>query len=385
MARDPTDPSGCRHSDLVTATSQLQAATPEAEAKQALQEGQRLGLLHNWTGARPHFVKAEQLFRDAEDSRNALFAQVGRLRGEWETLSFPDVSLYLGDLLQDPMVRNDPELRLWVLEAKGSADLEIDPGSARRSWEAAHDVAISLGETVRASRASGELGVIAFLEGDSAAALELVATALANTVAHNDTGGHIRFLALMGNGLFVLGRHKEAIRYFDRALRTARSHPDLGTSVMALTGKARVLIEQGKYREVENILDDALELARRRDRRGNQTELLLVSADLKSHQGDRVQAFLLTKQAAELAEAGGFLRLQAEAMSRLADLHRHDARLAEAEQAALESLEARRRLGDVYSLPESFATLADLRRALGESEEADALYEQAATFSTACS
>lgn len=89
---------------VATATSQLQAATPKTEAKQALLEGQRLGLVHNWTGTRSHFQKAEQLFQDAGGSANALFARVGRLRGEWETLSFPEVSLFLGELLQDPIV-----------------------------------------------------------------------------------------------------------------------------------------------------------------------------------------------------------------------------------------------------------------------------------------
>lgn len=354
------------------------ARAADGQSQRALQEGMSLGHVYNWVAAHKHFNTAEDLFVEAGDARNALFARIGRLRGEWETLSFPEVSLYLGQLLQDSMVQNDAELRLWILEAKGSADLEIDPASARRSWEEARDLATDLGETIRASRASGELGIIAFLEGDSASAVQLVATALANTVAHDDIGGHIRYLTLFGNGLSVFGRHEEAIRYFDRALRTARSHPELGTSVMALTGKARVLIEQENYKEARKLLDEALELATRRDRRGNQAELLLVFADLESRSGDQVQAFLLTRQAAELADAGGFLRLQAEAHARLAELHRKDDRAEEAEQGALASLEATRRLGDVYSLPERFAALADLRRSLGKAEDADALFEQAA-------
>lgn len=351
---------------------------PTAKTHRALQEAERLGRLYNWAAAHPHFQKAEEFFGETGNARNTLFARIGRLRGEWETLSFPEVSLYLGQLLQDPMVQNDAELRLWILEAKGSADLEIDPASARRSWEEARELAAELGETIRASRASGELGIIAFLEGDSANAAQLVATALANTVAQDDIGGHIRYLTLFGNGLYVFGRHEEAIRYFDRALRTARSHPELGTSIMALTGKARVLIEQEKYKEARKLLDESLELATRRDRRGNQAELLLVLAELESRSGDQVQAFLLTKQAAELADAGGFLRLQVEAHARLAEVHRKDGRLEEAEQAAFAGLDATRRLGDVYSLPERFAALADLRRSLGKLEDADALYQQAA-------
>ena len=45
----------------------MSRATPEAEAKRALQEGRRLGLLYSWTGVRSHFEKAEQLFQEAGD------------------------------------------------------------------------------------------------------------------------------------------------------------------------------------------------------------------------------------------------------------------------------------------------------------------------------
>lgn len=349
-----------------------------AEAHREIEEARRLGWLYNWPAAHPHFETAERLYKEQGDTRNAMLAHVGRLRGEWETLSFPEVSTYLAELLQDPLIKNDPELRLWVLEAKGSADLEIDPESARRAWEEVRQLATDLGEPARASRASGELGVVAFLEGDASTALELIAEAIASSIAHKDTGAHIRYVSLWGNGLVVLGREEEALRYFDRALRTARSHPDLGTSVMALTGKARVLIEQAKYREAQKLLDDALDLAHRRQRRGNESELLLLIADLQSRLDHLDDALAMAEQAAEVARAGGFRRNEAEAWARLADFHRQAGRLNEAEQAASNALHASRRLGDVYALPERFSALADLRYVLGQPEEADALYEQAA-------
>ena len=365
---------------LLAATGIVSLATADSslsEARRELEEARRLAWISDWSSAHPHFARAETLFEEVGDAKNATLARVGRLRGEWETRSFPEVSLYLGELLQDPLVRSDPELRLWVLEAKGSADLEINPGSARRVWEEARELATQLGEPARASRASGELGVVAFLEGDTATALQLVAAALANSVVHKDTGANIRYVSLMGNGLFVLGRYEEAIRYFDRALRTARSHPDLETSGMALTGKARVLIEQAKYGEALKLLNDALDLARRRERLGNESELLLVLADLQSRQGRHDKALALTRQAAEIASAGGFLRNEAEAWARLSELHDEADRLPEAEQAAAQALQATLRLGDAYALPERFSALAGLRRALGQPEEANALYEQA--------
>ena len=280
----------------VALAAPVSADSSLTEARREIEEARRLGWLYNWPAAHPHFESAERLFKEEGDARNAMLAHVGRLRGEWETLSFPEVSLYLAELLQDPLVENDPELRLWVLEAKGSVDLEIDPDSARRAWEEVRQLAITLDEPARASRASGELGVVAFLQGDTATALQLVAEAIASSIIHKDTGAHIRYVSLLGNGLFVLGRHEEAIRYFDRALRAAHSHPDLGTSVMALTGKARVLVEQAKYREAQKLLDDALDLARRRQRRGNESELLLLSADLQSRLDRFDEALALTER-----------------------------------------------------------------------------------------
>jgi len=354
----------------------LTGADP-TEARRALTEGQRLGWIYNWTQARPQFEKAEKLYAEAGDARNALFAKIGRLRGEWETLSFPDVSQYLATELLTPLVQEDPDLRLWLLEAKGSLDLEIEPASARRAWEQVRELATELGETARASRATGELGIIAYLEGDSATALELVAKALANSVAQEDIGAHIRYLVLMGNGLSIIGRHEDGIGYFDRALRTARSHPDLGTSVTALTAKARALIELAKYPEARKLLNEALRIARRNDRRGNQAELLLVLADLETHQDNHQEAIRSALNAAELADAGKFHRLYAGAMFQLADLYRKVGDLAKAEECAATGLRSARIVGDVYSLPESIATLAELQRSRGRFEEADALYEQA--------
>jgi hypothetical protein len=73
----------------------LTAVDPVTEARRALTEGQRLAWINNWTQARPHFERAEKLYAEAGGARNALFAKIGRLRGEWETLSFPEVSQYL--------------------------------------------------------------------------------------------------------------------------------------------------------------------------------------------------------------------------------------------------------------------------------------------------
>jgi len=41
-------------------------------------------------------------------------------------MSFVELSRFLGERLQNPIVVNDAELRLWYLAAKGYTDIEID-------------------------------------------------------------------------------------------------------------------------------------------------------------------------------------------------------------------------------------------------------------------
>src|SRR5690348_13005636 len=63
---------------LVVAFPARSAVDPNAE----LAEADRLAWLKNWTKAEPHFAQAEKAYGAMDDRRNALYARVGRLRGE---------------------------------------------------------------------------------------------------------------------------------------------------------------------------------------------------------------------------------------------------------------------------------------------------------------
>src|ERR1700721_1111155 len=96
-----------------------------------LEEANRLAWLFNWPKAEPLYVRAEELFREKRDSRNELYARVGRIRAQSERMSWVDVSDMLGQELEIPVAKSDPKLRLWCLAAKGYTDLEINPASAK--------------------------------------------------------------------------------------------------------------------------------------------------------------------------------------------------------------------------------------------------------------
>ena len=156
--------------------------------------------LNNGPAAAPLYARAEKLFTERGDARNELHAKVGRLRSEAETMSFVDLSRFLNEQLQNPIVQSDKQLRLWCLIAKGYTDIEIDYRSSKRDWLEAQDIAKSLGEDQWVTRASGELGLIGFLEGNPGRAARLLGGALLSTMANGDTGGQVRFLELLGRG-----------------------------------------------------------------------------------------------------------------------------------------------------------------------------------------
>jgi hypothetical protein len=127
-----------------------------ADPQVLLKAADRLYFLNNGPAAAPLYARAEKLFSERGDARNELHAKVGRLRSEAETMSFVDLSRFLNEQLQNPIVQADKKLRLWCLIAKGYTDLEIDYRASKRDWLEAQDIAKGLGEDQWVTRASGE-------------------------------------------------------------------------------------------------------------------------------------------------------------------------------------------------------------------------------------
>src|SRR5664280_1570059 len=224
--------------------------------------------------------------------------KIGRLRSEAETMSFVDLSRFLNDQLQNPIMRNDPRLRLWCLAAKGYTDIEIDYQAEKKDWLEAQQIAKSLGEDRWVTRASGELGIIAFLEGNTGQGAKLLGTALFSTMTNGDTGGQIRFLELLGNGMVEVNRNSEALMFFERAIKIAEAEKDSGLPFMAYEGKAQALVALGRPDEAKRVLQDALAKARSQQKRGHEAQLLIVLGKLAAQSGNKQEAI------ANLEDAG---------------------------------------------------------------------------------
>ena len=342
-----------------------------------LAEANRLYWLNNGPKAAPLYAKAEKFFADRGDTRNQLYAQIGHLRSEAETMSFVDLSRFLNDQLNNPIMRNDPRLRLWCLAAKGYTDIEIDYRAEKLDWLEAQQIAKSLGEDRWVTRASGELGIIAFLEGNTGQGAKLLGTALVSTMTHGDTGGQIRFLEMLGNGMVEVNRPSEALMCFERSIRLAEANKDSGLPFMGYEGKAEALVALGRPDEAKRVLDDALAKARSQQKRGHEAQLLIVLGKLAEQNGNKQEAIANLEDAGQFAARVQFYRMEADAMFELAKLYRDSGDLATADARATQGLAASQRVGDRYYVPRNLTILADLKARRGRIAEAKALYKHA--------
>ena len=352
-------------------------AETATDPQELLAEANRLYWLNNGPKAAPLYAKAEKLLAAQGDSRNELYAKVGRLRSEAETMSFVELSRILNEQLQNPIVRNDPRLHLWCLIAKGYTDLEIDYRASKRDWLEAQDIAKSLGEDQWVTRASGELGLIAFLEGNPGRAARLLGGALLSTMTNGDTAGQIRFLELIGRGFEEVNRNAEALKFFERAIKLAEADPDCGLPFMGYEGKAQALTSLGRAEEAKSVLESALSKARSQEKRGHEAQLLILLGKLEAQKGNRRQALTYLEDAGQFATRLQYYRMEADAMFELATLYRDGGDLVTADARATQGLAASQQVGDRYYVPRNLTMLADLKARRGRFAEANALYEQA--------
>jgi CHAT domain-containing protein/tetratricopeptide (TPR) repeat protein len=361
------------------ASSSIDSADPEqsTDPQALLAAADRLYWLNNGPAAAPLYAKAEKLFSERGDARNELHAKVGRLRSEAETMSFVDLSHFLNEQLQNPILQADKELRLWCLIAKGYTDIEIDYRATKRDWLEAQELANELGEKQWVTRASGELGLVAFLEGSPGRAARLLGSALLSTMASGDTAGQIRFLELIGRGFEEVNRNTEALRFFERASKLADAEKDSGLPFMAYEGKAQALFALGRADEAKTVLENALGKARLKRNRGHEARLLILLGEMASQTGDRKQAIADLEDAAQISKRVQFFRTEADAMFGLATLYRDAGDLLTAEARATDGLVASQRVGDRYYVPRNLTMLADLKARRGRVSEASAFYEQA--------
>lgn len=365
---------------LAAALLVLVGSAPQAtsDQDQFLREADRLAWLRAWGAAEPKFIQAQKLFAARGDERNALYAEVSAFRGALPRMSVPEASGRLADYLEHPLVESDDRLRLRVLVIKGETDQDLDPTLAAESWRAAQALAEKLGDAAWANRARGELGLVAFLQGDVGGAVVGLGQALKTAQSNGDVSSLVRWLTLFGHGYVQLGRPAEALEFYDRALAAASAVPEIQFPVMTHVGRANALIELGRLDEADAILARATDVAAKSQARGYQAQLVAQRAQIANARKQPSEALRLLVEARDLAKAAGANRLIAEVALDSARIQRQQGGHADAEQTLREGIAAARVMEERFLLPRLLAAMSELRSSQRRFGEAATLLDEAA-------
>ena len=333
--------------------------------------------LGNWEAAGPIFAQLEKRFHDLGDARNELYAHVSWLRTQEEVSDLQRLSEDLRQILQRPDVQNDLELKQRVLEVKGNVDLNFDGLSARGPLEELHRVATQRHDSDAASRANGELGIVAFLDANPSDAKRRVLWAIAESYAHGDQGAKIRYLSMLGQGLADHGRPAESLWFLNRAVSVAADTEGAGFPKIAMTGKAAALTQLHRYGEAAKVIEDGLRFATQHGYVGYEVDMLSQKGQLTAEQNDIPGAIRLLERAATLAQQIHFDRGAAQVNAQLATFYKRAGNLPRAEIAARRCIDAHRAMQEVYEIPHHLAVQASIQAATGKRRVARETFETA--------
>lgn len=332
--------------------------------------------LHNLPNATPLYERAELLATQANDPLDALYAKIGLIRST-DGMSFPQLSAFIAAQLETPLVQHNPALRLWCLGVKGDADDEVNAAAAKQDWEQALNLAQQLGQKEWANRATGELGLVGFLQGDVSRASRLMGKALLTAVAQGDSGTEIRYLEIVGNGFNALNRTSEAMFFFNRAIGIADRDHDVGTPFMAYEGKAEALAAAGKMDEAQSLMERTLAEAQKEKMIEHEGQDMLILGVFAVRLNQKAPAQEYFKEAFQSATQMGLQRVAMESCFDLSNSLEEQGDLKGAQDVLNQGLDISRRVGDTYYLPRGLDALAQLKAKIGHPDQAHVLYRQA--------
>jgi CHAT domain-containing protein len=352
-------------------------ADPQTPLEAAIREAKHLAWLNNWTEADRVLDQLSRRGFGRVDEATALFARAADIRGNIERLSLPAAADEVSSMLATDVAQRNLELRINLLAIRGDIEFQYDLPAAQETWEAVRQLASSTGHRAWKARAEGELGTIAFLNGEIYSALSLVSRALLKAEVSRDVAAQIRYRTALGEGLAEFGRPADAIRFYSKALTLAEETEGAYFPFTAYLGKARLLASTGRTQDGFGMLHEGLIEARRKNLKVREARILTVLGELASARGDQQEAIQRLSAAAEVARSAGLDRIEADASSALASRLRDSGNLATAAAYARQGVAAARRARDVYHLPQMLAILAEVEAANGNLGGADATFGQA--------
>jgi tetratricopeptide (TPR) repeat protein len=352
-------------------------------AKEIMTRAERFAEQGNMYSAAALYAQAETEFRQAGDLRNELYAKFGRLRREVAAGSYRAVRAEVVQDLAKPTVAGDPQLKIRALALLGNIDLNLNSSAALDDWNQVLAVATASGDLKWQNRAKGELGLLAGVNGDVAAAGLALFQAIDTADKLGDVAGHLQFSIWLAHGMAVNGMPERALSLLERATEFARRSGYTETPLDLSIAKIRALMllpEPKKAQaqgDVKKTLAMALADAQKNKVVGAQTELLNEAGQLALEAGDSAGAENSFRQAVAIARDASLTREEAEALLHLSEFYRGRNEPAKAGPAINAGIAALQRVEEGYDLPRFIAEQAHVQEELGAIGKADASYERA--------
>jgi len=352
---------------LVLFFANVLAAAANNNPSDVLRKADHYANLYNWASAKPLFLTADRGL--PHGSPEQIHAHLGYLRATMETRSLPELSNYLGALLNSPEMASNPGLRLWCLGIKGDVDGEMDNASARADWEEAHRAATKLNDKKWQSRSFAEAGFNAYIEGDIATGRRSVAAGLGMAHRTGDVGAEIRYLSAIGTGIEWNGAYQEALGYFQKAQLLAKQNPDSGYPFLTVAGEVETLIKEAHYQEAEDLVQKASMQATQSDKLIKLTQLMLFDADIALGEKQPQRAIQILQKTIPLARRNQ-TRMLADAEMKLAEIYREQHKLAFAERYGSAAFAHTHLTNDLFTAPARLEFTAQLQWDLGRRSQA---------------
>jgi hypothetical protein len=133
------------------------------EAHKTLARAERFAWLQNWDKARPLYEAAEKQFTAAGDPKKAALSRIGLILSRIYTTDSLELLALLDQEWKNPVVYQDPNLKLRCLAAKAYLEEQPDLFASRESWNQVLELARQLSDKDWETRASGHLGIFSWV------------------------------------------------------------------------------------------------------------------------------------------------------------------------------------------------------------------------------
>lgn len=171
----------------------LPALAQNQSATEVLKQADQFADQGDWFRAGPLYAEAEEQFRTAGDRRNEIYAKLGRLHRDAETGGYRSVRQQISEMLGDPTVAGDPQLKIRALSKLGSIDLNLDTSAAEQDWNEVLCIATAEKDAKWENRARGQLALVAGVNGDIGSSGVALYQAIGKAAEISDIAGVVHF------------------------------------------------------------------------------------------------------------------------------------------------------------------------------------------------